>query len=615
MMVTLKTMQNARKLKFKLFYRVLLLVLLPLCFQVVLVCALSLMLQQAEMEKQHELHAKEVLARVNTLMDSIIESTKVIGMSLLIGGHDVQKKYHGAVDPIPGELASLHNLFKDNPAQLREVDDLTVQTEKSLAVLNTGMKMVDEGDRNGAINELKNMKPLYDNLTAGLDRLRKQANEIANDSPQKQAKNRHDMKMLLMAAVGINIFLAIFFAWSFNRGATRRLSVLVDNTRRLSAGDELHPLVGGGDEIARLDEAFRNMAEQLRVAHDTERSILRSMPIAIAHTMPDGTIVHSNQVLSAMLACTEQELQGSMLPDFFVPSRMSGHSDLISDCLNYQNNEQRENEVEVLAKNGKLLSVSVSFTPFRTTDGARLLAVLQDQTQRKEIERMQRDFVAMISHDLRTPLTAIRLVLDMFSKGAVGDISSSGRERACLSEQNADNLISLVNDYLDLEKLDSGTFELSKKVVKLSDLVDSVVDDLRPLASRKGVKLRFAWEEEAVIEADSARISRVINVLLENAIKASDHGEIVRVELSRRDASISLTVDYPAKAVPDSLKPTIFERYKPAPAEGESAEKGSGLALALCKALVVAHGGEIGLDGGDGGNKFRIELPAAVTGQ
>jgi PAS domain S-box-containing protein len=600
----------AKKVGLKIFHRALVLVLVPLAFQILFVCSLYIMLHQVEQEKGREQHARQVADKFNLVIDSVLQSSKVIASALLLGGHSAESRYSHIRDRLVQDIAELKTLLVNDRDGLKLMDSFEPIVQKAITQLDDGMKLVGEGDRLGAISRVKNLRPLYDDLSAALDKAKIQLDLTIAESPKRQARDRQIIRQIIIGALVGNVLLAIFLAWLFNRSTTSRLSVLVDNTHRLAKGRELNPAVEGADEIAQLDETFREMAQNLKLAYETERKIIESMPVGVAMVNREGIIETVNPTLSRMFEYAPEEFATRPLQELVSPSKSESADKALAKLFESANGKVLEAESQ--RKGGQHLWVALSLKKLRAKDGERLLAVFIDITERKQIEQLKQDFVSMVSHDLRTPITSIRFFVDLVEREAFGSISKELHNDAEKTGNSIDRLNNLINDILDIDKMESGNFTLSSKIIKGIDFIDPAVESMRGYAASKKVRILLGTQEDASLEGDSERLERVMTNLLDNAIKVSPPGSFVRVSYDRLPGALIVKVSDQGPGVPAALRNVIFDRFKPVDAQPGSGEKSTGLGLAICRALIDLHGGRIGLESEEGkGSTFWFELPTS----
>ena len=215
----------------------------------------------------------------------------------------------------------------------------------------------------------------------------------------------------------------------------------------------------------------------------------------------------------------------------------------------------------------------------------------------------------MISHDLRTPLSAVQATLGLVQTGVYGDLDEKGKKRVLTAERNCDRLINLISDLIDFEKMQSGRFELDLSECQSANLVERSVESVHGFAEKEGITLITAACEGSV-EADSKRFIQVLVNLLSNAIKFSNKGGKVTIGADRvGDNKVEFYVSDEGRGIPNSHIETIFERFTQVKVTDATEKRGSGLGLSICKSIVETHGGTIGVTSEEGkGSRFFIRL-------
>jgi signal transduction histidine kinase/DNA-binding response OmpR family regulator len=237
--------------------------------------------------------------------------------------------------------------------------------------------------------------------------------------------------------------------------------------------------------------------------------------------------------------------------------------------------------------------------------------IKKDIEELKKANRMKDEFVSTVSHELRTPLTSIHGSLGLVIGGAVGDISASVREMLNIALKNSQRLINLVNDILDVEKIESGRMEFKMEMINLSSIIRQAIESNYAFARQFDVKFRF---EDAlsvcVVYADSNRIMQVMNNLISNAVKFSYRGGTVEVNLAGSSGYVRVSVSNRGPGIPEEFKDRIFQRFAQADPSDSRQQGGTGLGLSICKAIVERHGGKIGFESKPGiKTTFYFDLP------
>lgn len=257
-------------------------------------------------------------------------------------------------------------------------------------------------------------------------------------------------------------------------------------------------------------------------------------------------------------------------------------------------------------------SFDVRVQSVETSPGMRnLIAFFRDQTDKNALEREKSQFISTVSHELRTPLTSI--------KGALGLALSTGLENAPervhgllkMAQRNAERLILIVNDILDLEKMDAGQMAFDLQNVSLSEIIDDAVQANQPYFDELGVLVEFDEPEtEILANLDRDRIAQVLSNLLSNAAKFSKTGEIMTVKIWETEDEVGFSISDRGVGIPASEIETIFERFRQAKNSKQAAKSGTGLGLAIVQTIMQGHNGTVSLESQEGqGTTVHCKFP------
>ena len=235
----------------------------------------------------------------------------------------------------------------------------------------------------------------------------------------------------------------------------------------------------------------------------------------------------------------------------------------------------------------------------------------------QELDRLKSDFVANVSHELRTPLTAIKGAVDLVLREVAGPLTEKQMHYLTRVRSNTQHLAGLINDLLDLSKIESGKVEVKASRFSLGDLVYEVSESLRPLAAEKVITLEVVGAEPALsVWADRDKVNQILMNLISNAIKFTPaQGRITVAALRNGSGNVQVSVSDTGPGVPPDEKEKVFDKFYQIAEVGGAKPKGTGLGLAICKALVELHGGKIWVESEpSGGSKFCFALPAVTSG-
>ncbi len=240
------------------------------------------------------------------------------------------------------------------------------------------------------------------------------------------------------------------------------------------------------------------------------------------------------------------------------------------------------------------------------------VSVLRDATERKKIERAKTDAVSVVSHEMRTPLTSIKGSLRLLQSGILGNFDKNAKQALDIAVRNTEQLLLLVDDILDLEKIQAGKTTMEKVPVNLVQLIDEVVEMNRGYADELRVNFQFTTLlTEAAANVSAARFTQVLANLLSNAAKFTPEGDTVQVNLDAEDGFWKISVRDEGPGIPEGAHHKIFENFAQLPSPDGQKRKGTGLGLAIAQRIVHAHDGEIDFVSKCGeGTTFYVKLPA-----
>jgi signal transduction histidine kinase len=409
----------------------------------------------------------------------------------------------------------------------------------------------------------------------------------------------------LGAGLAIGVALAWLLGARLARGLVEPVEDLTRVATRMSAGD-LNQTVSprGADEIARLAESFNRMAERLRemVARlEAERTrletILASMSDGVVAVDRHGTLILANRAAGDLLAPGRHgdaaARPGPRLRALLAEAAARG--------------QPVTGELPPAEVGNRLVEVHCAPLPGDGGPGG-AVAVLRDVTELRRLERLRRELTANVSHELRTPLTSIKGFAETLLGGAMRD-EATGRRFLEIIDKEANRLVKLVDDLLDLSRLEDKRISLQLGPVEVGALVDETLTRLRPLAGARTFELR-APPEEVVALADRDRLSQVLTNLLDNAIKFTPDGGRITIAWRCTDGEVEISVSDSGPGIAEEDLPRIFERFYKADRARPAHPGGSGLGLAITKHIVEAHGGRIAVASAPGGGTtFTVTLP------
>lgn len=358
----------------------------------------------------------------------------------------------------------------------------------------------------------------------------------------------------------------------------------------------------------RVREATERLAaENTRLAFEKEKmdTIMRNVGEGVVVVGNDGNILMANPAAEKLLGRADRKnVVGQTLKE----TLREEHSLIMS-----KNEVDAIQEIEVLGKNEetrRVLRASNAIIEDRNGRTIGMVSVLSDITKMKEIEQVKSDFVANVSHELRSPLAAIQKNLAVILDESAGKINSDQKEFLALAKENLDRLHRLVNDLLDLSKIEAGKMELKKTRVDLKELVHKAVLSFSGWFAEKHMASEVEVPPEPVeVNADADRISQVLHNLLSNALKYTPAGGKIRVKL-RAGERVEVSVADSGVGIAQKDLGRIFKRFEQVSSAQTAGVAGTGLGLPLAKEIIEKHGGCLTAASEEGkGSVFTFSLP------
>jgi len=361
-------------------------------------------------------------------------------------------------------------------------------------------------------------------------------------------------------------------------------------------------------QLVELEEARRQVeASGRKLALFAERA-----PIAVLELQPDGTIAEVNHAAEMLFGYAAAELVGGPVKKLVVPEL---HPEF--DRTWRQLMTSRESIAGLKIRNPRRDGIELicewTVTPLVNfqKDVIAVIAQGRDVTAQLEAERMKKEFTSTLSHELRTPLTSIIGSLQLINGGVMGEVEKEIGELTRVAERNGQRLLDLINDILDIEKIESGKLTLVPEVMRVDELVRESVVLNKAFGERFKVSFQCHGDiPERRVHADRKRLLQVMTNLLSNAAKFSPEGGVV--ELSTEDAgpNVRIAIHDRGSGIPEAFRTRIFGRFTQADSTAARQKGGSGLGLAICKRLIELMQGRISFeDRPGGGTTFWFELP------
>lgn len=459
------------------------------------------------------------------------------------------------------------------------------------------------------------------NVLPQIDRIRKiteRLRAVNEDSILRSSRQRRtDADLAIRRTVWVTavaVLLAVLLAMRQNRTAVEPLAFIAERAEAIAAGDFAPRELARSDEIGSLANAIETMAGRLDEARAAARRRLQRLEqlgdAALEH-LYDPVVVLDGKARLVHLNRAAESLFGAIPEGAKVPIAERIDDRRLARALTQAaagRVEAGDDEQALVALKGRIYRLRAN--PMKAEDGALLgsVAVLEDVTQMREVDRLKNEFIGVASHELRTPVASLLLGAQMLQEGAMGELNDGQRQVVEMQLDDLGRLNKLMQDLLDVTKLESGSVRSNRTRVSVVDLVRSPLDGLRSQAEAKGISLSdVGTEGSGELFADRGQIGRVLTNLVSNAIRHTPEGGSIAVRATPEEDRVTFAVEDTGVGIPEGYLATIFERFVQVPG---ATQGGAGLGLSIAGNIVRAHGGRIWAESALGqGSRFCFTIP------
>jgi PAS domain S-box-containing protein len=360
----------------------------------------------------------------------------------------------------------------------------------------------------------------------------------------------------------------------------------------------------------------KGFEDAMKASEETFRAAMEHASIGMALVEPRGRWLKVNNAMCEMLGYSATELLDTDFQSITHPDDLKNNLEL-GRQLFAGTIQTYQIEKRYLRKDGHLIWCLLNVSLVRNANGSPryFVSQIQDITARKEVDRIKSELIATISHELRTPLTAIRGSLGLVNGGAAGALPEKAAQLVEVAYRNTDRLMRIIDDILDVEKLDSGKASLELSIQPLAPLVEQAVEENRGYAQSYQVNfVVHTMFPDILVRVDPNRLLQVLANLLSNAAKFSPVAAAVEIRMSREGANVRVSVTDRGPGIPLAFRKRIFERFSQADGSDSRQKGGTGLGLTISKALIEQMGGTIGYETHPGiATAFFFDLPALTS--
>ena len=476
------------------------------------------------------------------------------------------------------EIQSLAKLAVERPQHATALSELARYVEEEMRLL---AEMVETRDRTGGLSAANILEARRGKLL--MDKIRTIVTDVANAEVAAIERRTYEVR---------------------NASERTRRTLLLLLAAAIA--------VVGGSSLVMIAHLVARRRAELALA-DTlarHRAILASAMDAIVTISTKGLIETANPATARVFGWAADELTGQPISLLFERARDGSEAQVLEQLEAFARDGGHTKELTGRRKDGSTLPIDVAVGQMRASDGHRLVAILHDVTERKRAEVMKNEFVSTVSHELRTPLTSIAGSLGLLDGGAAGPLSDSAKRLVGIAHQNSRRLVRLINDILDIEKMQSATVAFAREAVSLADVARQAMEQNAGFAQQHNVRISLRVEDvNTTIVGDQDRLIQVLTNLISNAVKFSPAEGVVDLWVGREGDLVRVSVRDHGTGIPKSFRASIFTRFAQADNSDTRQRGGTGLGLAIAKEIVERHGARLSFETEEGtGTVFHVDF-------
>ena len=371
------------------------------------------------------------------------------------------------------------------------------------------------------------------------------------------------------------------------------------------------------DEKTQNEEVAWGKYEKVREDKEETESVIRNLAEGLVVVDKDGKIIMMNPAAEKMLDVSQKDQKGKpVMEDIKEEQLFSFSKEMGAD------DGGKKKEIELVSGRDdtkKTLRASSAVIENEQGQTVGMVSVLSDVTKQKELDRLKASFVANVTHELRTPLVAVGKSVTLILQQTAGALTEQQNQLLAIADRNLKRLTLLINDLLDLSKLESGKMSISPKAISIEKITEEAVEGLKTWAGTRSIALSFEVRDALPqINADYDRVVQVLTNLIGNSIKFTPAGGSIIVQVSPRDegSGVEVRVKDTGIGMTKENAAKIFDKFYQTGDKGASDISGTGIGLSIAKEIVECHGGKIWVESEkDKGTEFIFTLPANPPGK
>jgi len=572
----------------------LMLVIVPVIFEVVFVLLFYCMLQSAVYQIEHLELVKTQNNLFRNLWDGIMDS------SLNVFDRRTKSEQLSALDamnPIINSGGKLGHIDTVNYPEFAELDAEVGTCQKMLSNIVNKVRQQTlvpaSSEASKKRQRVNNQEPFA--LLIALRDLHDHRmiveQRLLVEEPAALSNLHRNFGWFFQCTVFASCAISVLLARAVILDETNRIETIKQNATLLAIGRILAPAQTGRDEIAQLDGVLHETAHRLQIFRSKQLAVLEFAADVACSLDRSLRFIAVGAASEKVWHRTGDDLLARSVLTIIDQSTTAHTKSVLHELMRQKAEGVFENILLCGDGTRKNFRWSVSWSE----PEQKFYCLVQDVTAQRELENLKKIFLSMVSHDLCSPLATVSINLSNISTGASGPISPGVARVTDMAVRSMQRLTELVNDLMELDKLESGKLNLALEYFALSQVCIDARESLESLAMQAGVTV-YGPKSDAAVFADQRRLTQAAINLLSNAIKFSPRGSEIRMSISKADGFVTLSVSDEGPGIPPEQRSALFDKYQQLAVRSQIAVKGTGLGLAIVRAIVEAHCGTIGIE-------------------
>ncbi|MDR3612889.1 MAG: ATP-binding protein [Candidatus Obscuribacterales bacterium] len=595
-------------MKFKILHQGLLLISIPLVCELALFGILAKLELDAENAAKKAAHARAISDGVNGLERDITDLAKFVrSLSYKEAFVADFKPYFNKMD---ADVSSLKELTADRPECLPVLERTAAAARRGQSLFQEARQSIIETPWS-AYNIIKQARLQIGNelsMTVSPELLDLAAKFSDADEERTAENTRKLIRTLLFAALPISLCVAVGAAILFTRSISDRIWKLCQDAQLMARGERLSAVLTGSDEIAQLDQIYHQSAQMLEESNRKLQAAYDYAADLILSIDSNLRVAGANKACNEMLGISSEKISHMRIVSLIAETDRQRFIQLLEEA---ETDPAKVLSAEILLVHAQGNLIPTICMPRYSRVEKAIFCVFHDISQRKEAERIRSEVFAMVTHDLRAPVTSFKSFLEFAEMGKIGELSETGLKFLPMAERSVEKMTNLLNDILTLEKMKSGMLQVQNSSVSIFSVLTELRSTVFFAAEKRSVEIKIE-PDNVLVMTDRDRLEQVLLNFLSNALKFSPPGTTIYLFCRKTPGELYISVKDEGPGIKPSEIGSVFVRFY----EGTKKDQdlpSSGLGLAICQEIAQLLGARLEVQSELGsGSTFSIIFPRGL---